>query len=118
QGHVQLGGDREAPVLAGPQLHLGVDADVADLELLAAGDRGQGALEAGCVADREELLGVGAAALAAQLGRDADVDLEGPVGAAAVPLGSTSGDVRLSGVEILRHLRSFGRWATTLVAVD
>src|SRR4029077_13533775 len=40
QGHVQLSGDREAAVLSGHQLHLGVDPDIADLELMTAGDGG------------------------------------------------------------------------------
>ena len=106
QGHGQLDRDREAAVLAGDQVHLGVDLDVADLELAAAGDGGQGALEAGGVADREELLGVRPPLLAAHLGRRAQVDLEHPVGGAAVAGDPAAGDVGLGGVELLAHRSS------------
>ena len=115
QRNRQLDGDREAAVLAGDQHHLRVDFDIAGLELHAAGDGGEGALEAGRVADREELLGVGPPLLAAQLGRDAQVDLERPVGGAAVAGDPAAGDVGFGGVDGLAHPASLapGRGLTT-----
>ncbi len=101
QGHRELDGDGEAAFLAGGQHHLGLDLDVLDLELLPAGDRGQGALEAGCVADGEELLGIGPVTVAAQLGRRAEIDLQQAVAGATVPGDPAAGDMRFCRVEDL-----------------
>jgi len=77
---------------------------IACVDPLPAGDCAQGALEARREADGEELLRVGAATLAARLGRRTEVDLEQAVARAAVPLGAAAGDVRASCVQRLsRH---------------
>ena len=54
--------------------------------LRAPRDDAERALEAGRVADREQLLGVGAAALAAHLGRQPQLHVELAVGGLAVTL--------------------------------
>ena len=69
----------------------------------AARDHADRALEAGRVADREQLLGVRAAALAAHLRGRAQLDVEHPVVGAPVPVGAPAGDRRLCRVEDLRH---------------
>ncbi len=103
QRYVELHASRRCGPRPGLQRDLGVDRDVAGLSLLPARDGAERALEAGRVADREELLGVGAAAFAAHLGRQPQVDLERPVAGLAVPLGAASGDVRLGGVDDFAH---------------
>src|SRR3954447_3348726 len=103
QGHVQLDRQLEAAAVVGVQRDLGLDRGIAGLDLRAARDRAEGALEARRVADREELLGVRAPALAAHLARQSQVDLERAVAALAVPLVAPAGDVRLSRVQGLRH---------------
>src|SRR4051794_1170451 len=105
QRHVELDGEHEPAVVGRDEADLRVDGDVAGLDPLAAGDGPQGALEARRVADGEQLLGVGAAAFAARLGRRAQLDLEQAVAGAAVPVGATAGDVRAGRVQGLsRHL--------------
>ncbi len=74
----------------------------------AFADDADRALEASGVADGEELLGVGAAALAAHLGRRAQIDLEDAVTGPPVPCGPASGYVCLGGVEDLGHLAPIG----------
>src|SRR4051794_32313621 len=75
------------------QVHARVDRDVLRLRPDTPRDRSDRALEAGRETDREQLLGVGAAALAAQLGREAQVDLERAVGRLAMPFDPASGDM-------------------------
>ena len=85
------------------QRHFRVDPDVSRLDLGAtAGDR-QRALEAGGVADGEQLLGVRAAALSAHLGREAQVDLQDAVAGAAVPVDTPARDMRFGRVDRVRH---------------
>jgi hypothetical protein len=72
RGQLDAEPDRELerPVLAGVEHHVGLDGDVGDLlrrQLDAARGGGHDRLEAGGVADGEELLGVDAVAVAAEL---------------------------------------------------
>ena len=60
QGDVEADPDVETTVIGSLQVDFGIDSDLAQVDLLAPGDRAQRAPEAGGVADREELLGVGA----------------------------------------------------------
>ena len=71
QRHVEADRDRERAVVAGAEADRGVDRDGVGVDLLAARDRLERALEAGGVADGEELLGIRPAALAAELDRRA-----------------------------------------------
>ena len=102
------------PLPSGEQRDLGLDRGVADLGLRAARDDAEGALEAGGVADREQLLGVGAAARTAHLGGNAQIDLERAVAGAAVTLGAAAGHVRLGGVQRVRHRLPLVRWSDSL----
>ena len=63
-------------------------------------------MEAGGVADGEQLLGVGAVAAATHLLRDREVEVERAVGGAAVTVAAFAGGQRLGGVEGL-HADSF-----------
>ncbi len=88
----------------GMRLTLGVDGRVAEVDLDAPADRAEGALEAGGVADREELLGIGAVALAAHLLGASQVDLEHAVVGPAVAGHAAADDVGAGGVDRLsRH---------------
>ena len=60
-------------------------------------------------AHREELLGIGAAAGAAHLGRYSQVDLERAVAGAAVPFHAPAGHVGFCCVERVRHCLPLGR---------
>src|SRR4051795_6899774 len=82
-------------------MHLGVDPRVAALELLAHPDEGERALEAGREAGCEQLLGVGALAVAAELLRRPDPDVELAVGRPRAAIGAAALHVRLRRVEHL-----------------
>ena len=116
QGDRECDGEVERAVLRGHQHDLGIDRDVSHLLPAAPGHGSQRALEAGGVADREQLLGVGAPTAAAHLLRQAEIHLQGAVRGAAVAFGPPSRDVGLRGVDggsALTHARSSGwrgRW--------
>ena len=109
QRHVEADRDRERAVVAGAEADRGVDRDGVGVDLLAARDRLERALEAGGVADGEELLGVRPAALAAELGRRAQLDVERAVGGRAVAGVATAGDGRVGRVEDLHRQPAIGR---------
>src|SRR6202044_2661630 len=97
---IELDGDVVAVVLGRDQADLAVDRGVADLGLGPPGRDSERALEAGRVADREQLLGIGAAAL---VGR-AQIYFQGPVSGLAVAVLATARDGRLRRVNNLCHL--------------
>ena len=104
EGHREL----VAAALGRRQHHARVDRDVGGLEPAAPGHRPERALEAGGVADREELLGVRAAALSAHLRRRAQIDLQGAVRGAAMAGDAAAGDVCVCGVDdasVVSHAR-------------
>ena len=76
--HVEIDAEPHRAVSDGHERDLAVDRHVADLGALAAAHHAERALEAGGVADGEELLGVSAATLAAQLRGRAQLDVERP----------------------------------------
>jgi hypothetical protein len=82
QAHVEAHAEAELPLGVHRQVHLAVDGHLAELQALAPRDRAERALEAGRVADGEQLLGVGPAVVGA---RRAQLDLELPVVRPAVP---------------------------------
>jgi len=96
QDDIEGGSDAEAAVLGGHQVDPGIDRDLAEVHLLAAGDRLEGTFEAGGVADREELLGIGAGLFVS--GR-AQIDFEGTVLSHSVAVYPASGHVSLCGVD-------------------
>src|SRR4029077_5420911 len=87
----------------GHQRNPGADADRPGLDPAAPGDARDGALEAGGIADGEELLGVRAAAGATEFARYAQIDLERPVRGPAVDLLAPPLDVRLGRVDDAAH---------------
>jgi hypothetical protein len=93
QCHVELDGQLEAALLGGQQAHAGLDGRIVDGEPFAPGCDPERAFEARRVPDREELLGVGPAAVAAHLARGPQVDLERAVVRAAVALRAAAGDM-------------------------
>src|SRR3954451_14074770 len=103
QRDVELHAEPQRALLGWRHRDAAVDRHVADLGALAAAHHADRALEAGREADREQLLGVGAAALAAQLRGRAQLDVELSVVGAPVAGGAPAGDRRLCRVEDLRH---------------
>ncbi|CPW33159.1 Uncharacterised protein [Mycobacteroides abscessus] len=69
-------------------------------------DHAQRRVEAGGVADREKLFGVGAIAAAAHLLGDGEVEVESAIGGAALAVSAFPGDQCLGGVESA-HADSF-----------
>ena len=80
----ELDGEREVATLA-EQADPRANGDVAQVDPAPARDGPERAVEARAEADREQLLGVGAPALASQPGRGAERDVQGTVGGAARP---------------------------------
>src|SRR5215218_3829825 len=119
QRHVELDAEDERALLGGDQADLRVDRHVVDHEALASGGDHERALEARRVADGEELLGVRAAAVAAELGRGAQLDLEQAIAGATVPVLAAARDMRASGVEGLPcHHRTLPSGARHRPSVD
>src|SRR6516164_1639549 len=67
EGDVQLDCDVEAPLLGRDQAHLRIDGHLTELDALAPRHDTQGPLEASCISDREQLLGVSAASVTSHL---------------------------------------------------
>jgi len=72
----ELDSELEAPLLGGQEHDLGIDRHLAGLFVGTPRHRSQGALEAGGISDREQLLGIGAIALAPHLRGQAQIDLQ------------------------------------------
>src|SRR5579875_3380861 len=104
---VEVDGDVVAAAVLGDQAHLRVDLDVAKLDLPPPRDHAKRPLEAGGVADRKELLRVGAATGSAGLLRLAEVDDEGAIVCLAMALLPAALDLCLSCVDRLGHRAPF-----------
>src|SRR6185312_13835814 len=89
----------KAAILVRIERDLGIDPNVPSVQLPPPCHRAQRALEAGGVADGEELLGVGPPSFSAGFDRGAEVDLQHPVRRTAVTMSPAAGDVRLRGIE-------------------
>jgi hypothetical protein len=98
QRYIQRDAKLEASVSGRRQAHRRVDADFTGIEMTTPSNRGDGALEAGRIADREQLLRVCSTARAARLLRYAKLHLELAVAATAVAVLATSCDVCVRGV--------------------
>src|SRR5579859_2474651 len=92
QGNVELHGQREPTLLRGEQVHAAVDRDIADLGAFTTADYAQGALEAGRIADGEELFGVRATALAAHLLRRAELHIHSSISSPPVAVDTAARD--------------------------
>src|SRR5439155_22931007 len=95
-------------ILCRDQADATIDRDVAHLGPLSATDDGQGALETRRVSHREQLLGIGAAALATRFTRWSELDIELSVAGLAVAVSSPTCNSRFGGVHDLVHVSSRG----------
>lgn len=83
-------GEREALALLA-DADLGGDGGLAHIDLGVPADQAEGAGETGGVTGGEELLGVGALAVAAHLGRQGELEVEPAVGGDGTPLAAVGG---------------------------
>jgi hypothetical protein len=113
-------GDRERVAL-GTEAHGGLHDRLRGVDALRLGDEAERPLEAGAVADGEELLGVGAGARAAGLLRRGQAAVEDPLLGLRVTL-AAAGAVGAGGVhDLVRsvgHVRPNALRASTLPAVS
>ena len=99
QRHLEPHGQAEGPVVVAAQRDVGDDLGVGGVDLHGRRDQLQRRVEAGGVAGGEQLLGVGGAALAAELLGGADGGVDGAVEGLDVAVAAVPGRDGRGGVE-------------------
>jgi hypothetical protein len=103
EGDVQLNCDVGAPRLGRDQAHMRIDGHLAELDALTPGHDAQGPLEAGCISDGEQLLGIGTTSVTSHLFGRSELHVQHPVARCAMAMVASTRDRRLGCVKPLGH---------------